>query len=71
MRLNQFLQVWPYGDRCQEVVFIGKDLNHSRIQKILDECLLTDKEMDMGPIAWQFNWYESCDKIRLPTRLFV
>jgi len=62
---------WPYGDRCQEVVFIGKDLNHSRIQKILDECLLTNEEMNMGPRAWQLEWYESIDKIRLPTRLYL
>ena len=25
----------------------------------------------MGPRAWQLEWYESIDKIRLPTRLYL
>merc|ERR1719189_324420 len=62
---------YPYGDRCQEIVFIGKDLNHRLIQNCLDKCLLTDEEMDMGERAWQKEWYDSCDKIRLPTKLYM
>merc|ERR1712013_260537 len=62
---------WPYGDRMQEIVFIGKELNHEVIQSLLDNCLLSDEEMEMGPMMWQEAWYESNDKIRLPTKLFV
>merc|ERR1719411_2210545 len=36
---------YEYGDRCQELVFIGKDLNHEDIQSLLDHCLLRDDEM--------------------------
>ena len=51
----------------QEVVFIGKDLNHELIQSLLDNCLLTDKEMEMGPEKWQESWYDADAKIKLPT----
>ena len=50
------VQDYPYGDRCQELVFIGKDLKHRVMQRILDTCLLTDEEMEMGERAWQKNW---------------
>ena len=62
---------WPYGDRCQELVFIGKDLNHNAMQSLLDKCLLDDQEMEMGPQMWQEAWYESVDKIKLPTILYL
>ena len=64
-------QEWPYGDRCQELVFIGKDLKHEFIQNLLDQCLLSDEEMEMGPRQWQEKWYDSIDRIRLPTKLYI
>jgi len=43
----------PWGDRRQELVFIGKDMNHEVIQKVLDGCLLNDDEMNMGVDGWK------------------
>ena len=44
---------WKYADRRQELVFIGQGLNHSFIQSKLDQCLLTDAEMVLGPDQWK------------------
>jgi G3E family GTPase len=43
----------PYGDRRQEIVFIGIDMDRPAIESQLAECLLTDEEMKEGPSAWQ------------------
>ena len=55
---------FPYADRRQELVFIGMRLNHAAIQKELDQCLLNDDEMKMGPEKWEEAWGDE-DKIRL------
>ncbi|KAK5049393.1 hypothetical protein LTR84_004322 [Exophiala bonariae] len=35
----------PWGDRRQEIVFIGEKLDHAGLQTAFDACLLTDPEM--------------------------
>jgi len=41
------------GDRRQELVFIGVDLDEAAIRRRLDDALLHDREMAAGPRRWQ------------------
>jgi G3E family GTPase len=34
-----------FGDRSNELVIIGQDLNHETIEQELEDCLLTDTEL--------------------------
>ena len=52
--LNDIRKNWkdPYGDRRQEMVFIGTDINKDDIKNRLNACLLTDDEYNLGPDGW-------------------
>ncbi|GFH17842.1 CobW C-terminal domain-containing protein [Haematococcus lacustris] len=41
-----------WGDRCQQLVWIGIHVNEQEIRGMLDRCLLSDEEMELGPSAW-------------------
>ncbi|MGD6992529.1 GTP-binding protein [Sutcliffiella horikoshii] len=43
----ELLERWDetYGDRMTELVFIGIEMEHKQIERSLDTCLLTEKEM--------------------------
>lgn len=41
-----------YGDRKQELVLIGIDMDRAWLEASLDKCLLSDQEMEAGPLAW-------------------
>jgi G3E family GTPase len=41
-----------YGDRHQELVFIGQGLDRQQVASVLDDCLLTDLEFVQGPNCW-------------------
>lgn len=44
--------VEPWGDRRQELVFLGADLDESKLRSQLDAALLTEQELALGPDAW-------------------
>ncbi len=41
-----------FGDRRQELVVIGSNMDESGLRGMLDACLLTDAELLAGPFAW-------------------
>ena len=43
----------PYGDRMQEVVFIGVNMDRAAIEARLNSSLLTEEEMAMPPETWE------------------
>lgn len=54
--LRKWDQTW--GDRLNEIVFIGIDMNSAEIEELLDQCLLTKEEMSLdwtvfhNPLPW-------------------
>ncbi len=43
----------PYGDRHQEIVLIGQQLDHAALTAALDHCLLNFTETRKGMAAWR------------------
>jgi len=42
----------PWGDRRQELVFIGDGLDEAALRLLLDTALVSDRELAEGPAAW-------------------
>ncbi|MCH2037329.1 MAG: zinc metallochaperone GTPase ZigA [Rickettsiales bacterium] len=47
--------IWkePFGDRRQEMVFIGTGMDEATLRNQLDQCLLTDDEMKTDWKSWE------------------
>lgn len=43
----------PYGDRRQEIVLIGMNMDRDSLTERLNECLLTQEELNLGEEAWK------------------
>jgi G3E family GTPase len=43
----------PFGDRRQELVIIGTEMDKAAITAALNSCLLTEAEMALGPKKWR------------------
>lgn len=52
--LGQIEADWeePWGDRRQELVFIGAEMDRGTLLEGLAQCQLTDEEMAKGPEVW-------------------
>lgn len=52
--LREIEEVWqePWGDRRQELVFIGVGLDRDTLKRNLEAALLTEEEMALGPEEW-------------------
>ena len=53
--LKSIMKDWqePFGDRRQQIVYIGQNLPKEAMIEDLNRCLLTDEEMVRGPEVWK------------------
>jgi G3E family GTPase len=53
--IRVILKDWekPYGDRRQQLVYIGQNLKEAEMRAGLESCLLTDAELALGEEGWR------------------
>ena len=53
--LSEISCTWqePYGDRRQEMVFIGMNMDEANLRERLNHCLLTENEVKQGEKKWK------------------
>ena len=54
----------PYGDRQQEIVIIGQNLDQEAVCKALNECLVSDDSMKVGQELWKKTVQKSGDPFK-------
>lgn len=50
--VHKLVQSGEFGDRKQELVYIGRRMNELELRRGLSICLLTDEELKGGPELW-------------------
>jgi len=48
----------PWGDRRQQIVYIGKNLPKEEMCTALTNCLLHDEEMELGLRSWEKEFHD-------------
>jgi len=48
----------PWGDRRQQLVFIGQEMQREQMLEALATALLTDAEMALGPDQWATTFHD-------------
>lgn len=53
--IRDILSEWqkPFGDRRQQLVWIGQHMDECELREALESCLLSESEMALGPQKWQ------------------
>lgn len=53
-QVEAIMERWDddFGDRKQELVFIGIEIDEALLRERLSQCLLTEAELDLGTDAW-------------------
>ena len=70
-QVNYIMEKWqePFGDRRQELVFIGQNLDQAALVRQLDACLLTEVELLRGQDYWCSlpdpfpQWFEAAEAV--------
>ncbi|KAF2717858.1 cobW-domain-containing protein [Polychaeton citri CBS 116435] len=57
-----------WGDRRQELVFIGEKLDTAEVSKVLDDCLLNDEEWAQWQDAMSLGKSDKAGKLQRPTK---
>ena len=63
---DEIMKLWkkPWGDRRQEIVVIGREMDQDAVTSKFDMCLLTDHEMALGPEVWRSRFNDPFPKWR-------
>ena len=49
-KIKNTLSEYTYGDRMQEIVIIGKDMDEELVSKALDYCLMSEDEIKISKV---------------------
>ncbi len=65
---REILDIWDpvWGDRRQEIVIIGRNMDQQHISSKLDGCLLSDREMDFGIENWKCSFTDPFNPWDIP-----